>query len=269
MKTLSDFEFNKFSLSDGIIFVSKIIRRDFPVDKVNEHLNYLVSKAEKVISQENNVEKKVFLLLELFYKKWVFKVINGVYSLSEAIWLDNVLFQKKGAPISLGAIFLHLANRLNLPVDPIIFLTHLILSVNLSNERNLYINPMNGEILTEQILDLWIKGTISPFANLTKKDIEATEHKVIIRKIFDTIKVALMEEKKMEQALKVCETLLIFNPNDPYEIRDRGLIFAHLECNHVAISDLNYFINQCPEDPISEVIKMQIYSIKRREIILH
>ncbi len=32
----------------------------------------------------------------------------------------------------------------------------------------------------------------------------------------------------MELALRVSEALLQFNPEDPYEIRDRGLIYAQL-----------------------------------------
>ena len=59
----------------------------------------------------------------------------------------------------------------------------------------------------------------------------------------------------MEQALKVSETILLFDPDDPYEIRDRGLIYAQLDCSHIAVSDLNYFIEQCPQDPVSEMIK--------------
>jgi len=54
-----------------------------------------------------------------------------------------------------------------------------------------------------------------------------------------------------------------------YEIRDRGLIYAQLECDHVAINDLNYFVEQCPEDPISEVIKVQIHSIEHKQVTLH
>ncbi|MFP3036970.1 MAG: invasion regulator SirB1 [Arsenophonus sp. ER-BJ3-MAG3] len=269
MKTIADFEFNKAPLSEGIILVSEIIKPDFPVEKVNQELRILVAEAKQVIKTNNDIETKISILLKLFYQKWLFSSVTGVYSLSEALWLDKVLMARQGAPVSLGTIFLHVANQLQLPVIPIIFLTELILCVYRDDGTYWYINPINGETLTEQMLDLWIKGTISPFAHLTRKDIEKTEHRIIIRKMFDTIKAALMEEKKMEQALRVCETLLIFDPKDPYEIRDRGLIFAHLECNHVAISDLNYFIEQCPEDPISEMIKMQIYSIEGQQIILH
>ncbi|MFP3019756.1 MAG: invasion regulator SirB1 [Arsenophonus sp.] len=269
MNTIADFEFNKAPLSEGIIFVSRIIQQNFPVEQVNAQLRFLVEEARKTIQPNDDIETKVTRLLKLFYRDWLFSGVKGVYSLSEALWLDKVLTTRQGAPVSLGTIFLHITNQLQLPVTPIIFLTELILCVYRNDGSYWYINPINGETLTEQILDLWIKGTISPFAHLTRKDMEKTEHKIIIRKIFSTIKAGLMEEKKMEEALKVCETLLIFDPKDPYEIRDRGLIFAHLECNHVAISDLNYFVEQCPEDPVSEIIKMQIYSIEEQQIILH
>jgi len=73
----------------------------------------------------------------------------------------------------------------------------------------------------------------------------------------------------MELALRASEAVLAFNQDDPYEIRDRGLIHAQLDCNHIALSDLSYFIEKCPEDPIAKMIKMQIYAIKRQCGVLH
>jgi regulator of sirC expression with transglutaminase-like and TPR domain len=78
-----------------------------------------------------------------------------------------------------------------------------------------------------------------------------------------------MEERQMELALRASEVLLQFNPEDPYEIRDRGLIYAQLECEHVALTDLSYFVEQCPEDPISEMIRAQINNISHKQIVLH
>lgn len=92
---------------------------------------------------------------------------------------------------------------------------------------------------------------------------------MVLRKMLDALKSALMDEKQMELALHASEVLVQMDPEDPYEIRDRGLIFAQLECAHVALSDLTYFVEQCPEDPISEMIKIQIHSIEQKQIVLH
>ncbi|STV88260.1 protein SirB1 [Klebsiella michiganensis] len=53
----------------------------------------------------------------------------------------------------------------------------------------------------------------------------------------------------MELALRTSEALLQFNPEDPYEIRDRGLIYAQLDCDHVALQDLSYFVNSARRIP--------------------
>ena len=83
------------------------------------------------------------------------------------------------------------------------------------------------------------------------------------------MKFIVSKARQMELALRTSEALLQFNPEDPYEIRDRGLIYAQLECEHIALNDLSYFVEQCPEDPISEMIRAQINTIAQKQITLH
>ncbi len=73
----------------------------------------------------------------------------------------------------------------------------------------------------------------------------------------------------MELALRVGEALLQFNPEDPYEIRDRGLIYAQLECEHVALTDLSYFVEQCRKTRSAKMIRAQINTIAHKQIVLH
>jgi len=210
-----------------------------------------------------------FFIIDLFYHTWGFGGAGGVYLLSEAIWLDKVLATRRGTPVSLGVIFLHIAHALELPLMPVIFPTQLILRADWMDEQMWLINPINGETLNEHMLEIWLKGNLGVSAEIEDDDLEEAEHSIIVQKMLDTLKAALMEEKQMEMALRASQTVLQFDPEDPYEIRDRGLIYAQLGCNHVAISDLNYFVEQCPEDPISEVIKLQIHSIEDHQVVLH
>ncbi|KMJ43790.1 invasion regulator SirB1 [Xenorhabdus khoisanae] len=269
MKTIVNYEFNNAPLIDGIILVTRTIRADFPQKLVTEQLAALVEEARQKLSSITDTKVKLQLLLSLFYREWKFGGANGVYCLSDTLWLDRVLHSRQGAPVALGTLFSHIAQALDLPVQPIIFPTQLILRADLVDEPAWYINPMNGDTLNEHTLDVWLKGNIGPTIRLEKKDLQEADNISIVRKVTDTIKVSLMEEKKMELALKASEIVLMFDPDDPYEIRDRGLIYAQLDCNHIAVSDLRYFVEHCPEDPISEMIKMQINSIERGLIVLH
>ncbi|QCI15865.1 invasion regulator SirB1 [Buchnera aphidicola] len=269
MISLSNINFSKLSLFESIMIAFQAIRKDFPTNSVLSELKNRTKEAKSYISSEHEPKKKLEKLLELFYINWNFGSASGVYKLSDVLWIDNVLKTRQGTAVSLGILFLHIAQELKLPLNPVVFPTQLILRADWLNKKKWLINPFNGDILDQHTLEVWLKGNISPTAELYENDLYTAESITVIRKMLDTLKSALMEEKKMELALNVTNLLLHIDPNDPYEIRDRGLIYAQLECNHVALTDLIYFVEHCPEDPISEIIKVQIHSIEKKKITLH
>ena len=216
MRSLADFEFNKAPLCEGMILACEAIRRDFPSQDVYDELERLVSLAKEEISQLLPLEEQLEKLIALFYGDWGFKASRGVYRLSDALWLDQVLKNRQGSAVSLGAVLLWVANRLDLPLLPVIFPTQLILRIECPDGEIWLINPFNGESLSEHMLDVWLKGNISPSAELFYEDLDEADNIEVIRKLLDTLKASLMEENQMELALRTSEALLQFNPEDPY-----------------------------------------------------
>lgn len=88
------------------------------------------------------------------------------------------------------------------------------------------INLLNGEILNEYMLEVWIKGNLGLSVELEDEDLEEVENILIVCKMFDILKVVLMEEKQMELVLCVSEVVLVFDFDDLYEICDCGLIYV-------------------------------------------
>ncbi|RRZ90335.1 invasion regulator SirB1 [Erwinia sp. 198] len=256
-------------LCEAVIAATLAIRPEFPAEDVKKQLAELVKEARATIPLQLEQDLQLEKLIELFWQRWGFGGASGVYRLSDTLWLDNVLKTRQGTAVSLGVIFLHIAHELSLPLMPVIFPTQLILRADWIDEEMWLINPFNGETLDEHTLEVWLKGNIGPVAELYDDDLQEAEPQLVLNKMLDTLKAALMEEKQMELALQVSQVLVNMDPDDPYEIRDRGLIFAQLDCEHVAVSDLTYFVEQCPEDPVSEMIKLQIHSIEQKQITLH
>lgn len=269
MTSLADFDFTAAPLSEAVIAASLAIRSDFPAENVREQLSALVAEARATISPQLEADLQLEKLIELFWHQWGFGGAGGIYRLSDSLWLDSVLRTRQGTAVSLGIVFLHIARQLELPMCPVIFPTQLILRAEWIDEDVWLINPFNGDTLDEHTLEVWLKGNIGPIAELYDDDLQEAEPLAVLRKMLDTLKAALMEEKQMETALQVSQVLVQMDPEDPYEIRDRGLIFAQLDCEHVALTDLAYFVEQCPEDPVSEMIKLQIHSIEQKQITLH
>lgn len=271
MKSVFDFDFSKVSICEAIIKILCTIRTNIFTDNIFNKLRVLEEEANIYLSKciIKNEDDKLEFLLNLFYKKWNFRGADGIYKLSEVLRIDKVILSHQGTAISLGIILLHIAQKLSIALSPVIFPTQLILRFDFSDKRVLYINPLDGDILSKHILELWLKGNINFFAILHDNYLLKADSLHVIRKIFNILKGALMEEKNMEEALNISNLLLKLNPDDPYEIRDRGLIYAHLDCGNAALNDLIYFVEHCPEDPISEIIKIQIHSIERKHVTLH
>lgn len=269
MSLTPQFEFDRLSLAEAMIAITRQIRQDFDESRVRQQLDGLVEEARACLSIEPNPDLKLERLLELFFQQWGFASPRGVYRLSEMLWLDNVINLRRGSAVSLGAILLYLTEQLEIPVYPVVFPTQLILRADWVDGEIWLINPFDGATLNQHTLDVWVKGTLGMSCDLDDIDLEPADTEQVIRKLLDTLKAALMEEQQMELALQVNQVLLDIDPQDPYEIRDRGLIYAQLECEHVALTDLAYFVEHCPEDPVSEMIKIQIHSIEHKHITLH
>lgn len=269
MLDLNDINFSKISLFEVIVKIMSNIRNDFSKKCVIKMCEKKIKESLFINSDQFSEDKKIKKLLILFYKTWNFGGPIHVYKLSDMLWLDNVFLYKKGNSFSLGVLFMYIANQLNLSIVPILFPTQLILKFQNSKGRYFYINPLNGDILNQHILKSWLKGNISPSIKLNDHHLQDALSLDLLKKILDILKIALIEERNIELALNVSNILLTLKPKDPYEIRDRGLIFSQLNCYHVAISDLLYFIEQCPDDPISDIIKMQIHSIEQKKMIFH
>ncbi|VAX76401.1 tetratricopeptide repeat protein [Buchnera aphidicola] len=269
MIDINNIDFSKVSLFETMITIMAKIRSDFSQENVMILCNSKVEESLLVIKNKVSQKYKLKKLLILFYKKWNFSCSIQKYKLSQMLWLDKVMLSHQGNAFSLGIIFMYIAHQLNLLIEPIIFPTQLILTMKLSEDNYLYFNPLNGDILTKHILDVWLKCNISPSIKLNKNHLKRSKSLLIIHKILDMLKIALIEEKNIELALNVSNILLTLKPKDPYEMRDRGLIFSQLNCYKAAISDLLYFVERCPEDPISDIIKIQIHSIEQKKITFH
>ncbi len=183
MRSLADFEFNKVPLCDGMILISEMIRDDFTSQYVYAELENLVSPAREEINQARPQDWQLEKLIELFYGEWGFCDTRGVYRLSDALWLDPVLKNRQGSAVALGAILLWVAHELEIPLVPVIFPTQMILRAEWLDGEMWLINPFNGDTLDEHTLDVWLKGNISPIAELFNEDLDEADNAEVIRKL--------------------------------------------------------------------------------------
>lgn len=263
-------EWDDMPLVEGAVLMTEMVEPSFPGAWVRLQLSRLADEAEQALMDEPNAELRLEGLIRLFYREWGFQGDHEQYFSVDNIYLDRVLERKKGIPVSLGSIFLFLAERLDLPVYGVGFPTQFVLKVEWFEGKTQYINPFDGEYLSQHMMSAWLKGHHGPFTELRDEYFETAEHIDILARWLTVMKSALLREGQFAEALRCSDVVLdAFRPGDPHEIRDRGYIYQQLDCSHAAVMDYEYFIEQCPEDPAAELLKIQVEELNKAPLVFH
>lgn len=264
--TISDMELKKY-LYREILRLTTLIDDNVSAPQVFGQMSALVKKARYNVNGSDD-EERINQLLALVYQEWGFHCYYEDYFHTENLLLNQVLGKRRGMPVSLGAVVLYLAAVLDLPLYPVNFPAQLILraEIRLPNGavKVRFINPWNGEYLTIEMLNKWLEGEIGFGTEVSPDLLKRAEVSELLERIETVFKMALTREGKYEETLRLIEYRLAFSPEDPYEIRDRGMVLASMDCYQAALDDINYFIDQCPDDPSAEILKMEIKGLERK-----
>ncbi|WP_019615071.1 SirB1 family protein [Psychromonas ossibalaenae] len=200
---------------------------------------------------------KLHKLLDILYQQQDFKGDWKAFFKVKNALLSKVLARRKGIPISLGVLALDFLNECGFDAHGICFPSGFIIRINLQNEV-VYLDPFTGELPSWELLELKVRGQLGNHARLTLDMLNPDDNKTIIMRLVNVIKAAYIQADELELALLCCDILLRIEPEDAYEVRDRGFLFQQLECFNLARTDFEFFIEQYPKDPIVNLLKQQI-----------
>ncbi|WP_070967145.1 SirB1 family protein [Vibrio sonorensis] len=269
MLELFDEDFDAMELAEGALALNKAINPETEFHWAKHEIQRLFQEAEMKLSHYTDEQQRFDALLRLFYFEWGFQGDQEAYFDSANAFLDKVLERRKGIPVSLGALLLYFAKKLGFPVAGVTFPSQFLIQVAWYGEKPVYVNPFNGEYVSEHTLTAWLIGHSGPFSILKPEHLEVADNPTVIGRWLALVKSALLREERYTLALRCTDLALTFVPDDPYEIRDRGFIYQQLDCHQAAKSDYQYFIEQCPDDPAAELLKNQVSAMNETQVTLH
>ncbi|WP_432453689.1 MULTISPECIES: SirB1 family protein [unclassified Agarivorans] len=207
-------------------------------------------------------------LKQLFYQDLGFSGDWQSYYHSNNLLIHDVLERRSGNGTTLSVLFHYFARKLELECQAIVFPAQTILAFNIEGQ-GVYFDAFAGESKSLAQLAVMHRGYKGNLASLIKENLQPLSSVEMTLRWLAELKAACLREELFEMALRTSQVLLRLKPGDPHEMRDRGFIYQQLDCNSVAINDFEYFIEQCPDDPLSKILKMQINTMDAQPAILH
>ncbi|RXJ73870.1 hypothetical protein CS022_06070 [Veronia nyctiphanis] len=269
MFEFNDQELESLPLVEAALALNAAIAPSTQAIWVKHQLEQMTADLKDALAAEPNDALRLEGLLRIFYKEWGFQGDNNQHFSSDNTFIDKVLERRQGIPVSLGALLVYFGRMLDLPLSAVAFPTQLVVRADWPGQKPVFVDPFNGEFITERVLRGWLVGHKGPTVQLMDEDMEQSDNATIIGRWLAVIKSAYLREEDYAGALRCSELALWFSPDDPYEIRDRGYIFQQLDCDWVAVNDYEYFIEQCPDDPAAELLKIQVKVLTAQEPTFH
>ncbi|MBY6063396.1 hypothetical protein CWI80_02465 [Pseudidiomarina sediminum] len=207
-------------------------------------------------------------LCRAFYWQLGFSKAPEPLLTSKRVLLDRAIRLRTGEPLSLALLLQEAASYHGLVLELIDFPGHPLLRFD-DQQQSFFVDPSSGDLLHNQQVQERFEDATEGEERFSWEKLEAADQKTIVVRYLSELKHAFIADRRFADALTSVHMLLAVLPDDPYEIRDRGYILEELDCNHVAVDDYQYFVEQCPDDPSAQLLRLQLENWTRPQTTLH
>lgn len=224
----------------------------------------LALKTTRYELYENDLLAELNEVLDNFYLDQAFSSVGQGISDSLLNSLHYLVQCHTGECLSMSVLLNHVLLMLDFDSNIKVIDQEIMVEVVLSNREYAVIDATSGEQFTH--LEHHASRSLPIHFGVPNHNLDAT---AILHIFLTQQKLAFTEEKSFDKALNCIELLIENTPDDPYQRRDRGYLLQQLDCYPQAKDDFEFFINQCPEDPVTQMLKLEIEEIDADEHIFH
>lgn len=237
-----------FSLARACLLVAQ---DEYPEIDVDQWMIRLEGMAEVVRARcpaDAFAEQKVVALNHYLFNELGFRGNSEDYYDPRNSYLNEVLERKLGIPITLSILYIEIGRQLGLRLHGLSFPGHFLVQLKL-NRGNLILDPFaGGDPQCEPDLRARLRPALrEAAADRLEHYLTPASSRDIIARLLRNLKRIYLERGQYDKALNVMQRMMLVVPESAEELRDRGLIYAELDCFRAAQSDLENYLRRRPD----------------------
>ncbi len=185
-------------------------------------------------------------------------------------FLNKVLENHIGIPISLSLLYMEVAKRVGLHIEGVGLPFHFVVRCTLPTEI-LYIDPFEGGLLlSEQDCRERIRRFSHGRMNrLPRHFFEPVKPRQLLVRMLGNLKSIYIHQEDYAKALAVAHYILLLIPDAAREIRDRGMIHLQLKHYAKALHDLKAYLKLEPQAEDKHEMQEHIRTIQQTIAMLN
>ncbi len=259
-------------LTEAALAIAQDVEPRLDLAATQSQIDRLAATLKARLPTDAGQVHKLRLLNRYFFHELGFAGNANDYHDPDNSYLTKVLERRRGIPISLAVLFMEIGQQIGLPLRGVSFPGHFLVKLKV-RAGDIYLDPFSGESLSRgqieerlaEFLEAMHSGSTSSGASeridrgsldiaLANAIREATPREILAR-MLRNLKGVYHGRNDYARLLEVQNRLVILLPDEPEERRDRGLVYAQLECPRAALDDLSAYLEAAPDAPEADEIR--------------
>lgn len=258
----------QFPLLEAAVSIAQDEYPELDVQEVLGDLDQMLARVKRRIPADADGLHRLRLLNQFFYRELGFGGNVNDYYDPDNSYLNTVLRTRRGIPITLGVIWLELAQGLGLRARGVAFPGHFMVKVNLPKGQ-VVMDPFTGHSLSREELVDRLGPYLSDTAAHEEYEVplglylQAATARDTIARMLRNLKEIHKTQEDWPRLLAVQERLVALLPAVWAEWRDRGLVLATLGRPRQAATDLQVYLDNAGEVPDRGAIAARLKTLMR------
>jgi regulator of sirC expression with transglutaminase-like and TPR domain len=236
---------------------------DLDVSRYVSRLSQWARAAQERIDTDEP-EAIVAGLNELLFEEEGFRGNTEDYYDPRNSFLNDVLDRRTGIPITLCAVYMEVARRAGFRVSGVGLPGHFLVRLDVNGEARL-VDPFHeGAIVSEAQCQERLDSIYEGKLRLEAEMLATCGRKAMLGRMLRNLKAIYVRSGDQARALGSVELLLILNPGNAEDLRDRGLIHAALDCYAYAARDLGAYLERVPKSNEAMTLRQKIEELHEK-----
>jgi regulator of sirC expression with transglutaminase-like and TPR domain len=234
-----------------------------------DRLDRMAAAAQEIIRSEDSPVELIEKINSVLFDQFGFRGNSEDYYDPRNSFFNDVLDRRLGIPITLSALYLEISRRLKFPIVGVGMPGHFVVKY-ITRTEELFLDPFHrGEILSrdecrDRIQEMY--GDAVPFS---ERLLERVTNRQILSRMLNNLKVIYLKAQAFDKALAIVDMMLMAEPDDTEQFRDRGLLRLQLRQFEGAKHDLEQYLRRAPEGKDREEIEDHLKELRRIQAMMN
>jgi regulator of sirC expression with transglutaminase-like and TPR domain len=234
-----------------------------------DQLDEIAAAARQRVSVRSEPADVIRIINDVLFDQFGFRGNEDNYYDPRNSFFNDVIDRRLGIPITLSTVYLEIARRLDFPMVGVGLPGHFI--VKYANPHHeLFLDPYNGgAILTVDDCRQKLKDHYGDALEFSDRMLARVTHKQILTRMLNNLKKIYVESQSFDKGLAVVDMMIMVEPADLEQVRDRGLIRVQLRQFEAAAKDLERYLKSASDAEDRRKVAEQLKSLRQIQAMMN